>query len=168
MPHPIVDQLAFARTELVRSLDGVTAEEARQRLMPMNSIGWIVGHLADQEQRYFLQRQGHPLVVDGLNDLVGYGKPATTPELSDMWATWKAITAATEPVLAAMAPEDLLIPPAHGEPPVPDSNGTLILRVTYHYWYHLGEGQAIRQILGHPNLPDFVGDIGKQAPFRLV
>jgi hypothetical protein len=166
MPHPIVDQLAFARAELVRSLDGVTDEGARQRLMPMNSLSWIVGHLADQEQRYFLQRQGHPLVVDGLNDLVGYGKPPTTPELSEMWAAWQAITAATQPVLAAMSDADLLAWPPF-DPGQGETNGTLILRVTYHYWYHLGEGQAIRQILGPRNLPDFVGDIGAHAPFRL-
>ena len=167
MPHPIVDQLAFARSELVRSLDGVTAEEARQRLMPMNSIGWIVGHLADQEQRYWLERQGQPPVVPGLTDLVGTGKPPTTPELSDMWAAWEAITTATAPCLDALTDRDLLqAPPVPG--PRSESNGTMLLRQIYHYWYHLGEGQAIRQLLGHRNLPDFVGDIGTEAPFRLA
>jgi hypothetical protein len=35
-----------------------------------------------------------------------------------------------------------------------------------HYWFHMGESQAIRQMLGHTNLPQFVGDIGEKAPFR--
>ena len=95
MPHPIVDQLVFARAELVRSLEGVTDDEARQRFGPINSLSWIVGHLADQEQRYFLQRQGRPLVVEGLNDRVGSGKPASTPPLDEIWAAWRAITAET-------------------------------------------------------------------------
>jgi hypothetical protein len=167
VPHPVIDQLAFARTELVRSLKGVTAAEATQRLGQMNCLSWIVGHLADQEQRYFLQRQGIDLVVPGINDLCGYGKPASTPPLDEMWAAWNAITTATASVLEAMSDDNLLAPPSHGDPPPGDSNGTLILRVSAHYWFHIGEGQAIRQMLGHTGLPDFVGDIGQQAPFRL-
>jgi hypothetical protein len=167
MPHPIVDQLAFARSELVRSLDGVTDDEGARRFLPMNSLGWIVGHLADQEQRYFLERQGRPLVVDGLNNEVGYGKPASTPPLSEMVDAWRRITAETAGVIAAMPDAGLLAYPPH-EPSRWETNGTLILRVTYHYWFHLGEGQAIRQLLGHTGLPEFVGDIGVEAPFRLA
>jgi len=29
----------------------------------------------------------------------------------------------------------------------------------YHYWFHIGEAHAVRQMLGHVNLPDFVGDL---------
>ena len=29
----------------------------------------------------------------------------------------------------------------------------------YHYWFHLGEAYAIRQLLGHRDLPEFVGDM---------
>lgn len=166
MSHPIVDQLAFARSELTRSLDGVTDAESQRRFLPMNSLGWIVGHLADQEQRYFLERQGRPLVVEGLNDRVGYGRPASTPPLSEMLDAWRRITAETAQVIAAMTDADLLAyPPC--DPFRWETNGTLILRVTYHYWFHLGEGQAIRQLLAHTGLPEFVGDIGEEAPFRL-
>ena len=54
MPHPLVLQLRFTRGEFARAFKGVEDEDARRRLMPMNSISWIVGHLAWQEQRYFL------------------------------------------------------------------------------------------------------------------
>ena len=37
--------------------------------------------------------------------------------------------------------------------------GTRILRVTYHYFFHTGEAHAIRQQLGHPDLPYFVGEM---------
>ena len=46
-----------------------------------------------------------------------------------------------------------------------ESVGTLVRRMTYHYWYHLGESQAIRQMLGHTDLPGFVGAIGAEAPY---
>ena len=35
----------------------------------------------------------------------------------------------------------------------------------YHYWFHIGEAHAIRQILGHGELPQFVGDMS-QALYR--
>jgi len=158
MAHPIVDHLRFARSELVRSLEGVSAEEATRRSQPMNAISWIVGHLADQEQRYWLERQGRPRVVEGLNALVGYGKPATTPPLAEMWEAWRLVTAAADPVLDTFTNADLLAYPPH-DPGQGETNGTLIYRVTWHYWFHLGEGQAIRQLLGHTGLPEFVGDM---------
>lgn len=42
----------------------------------------------------------------------------------------------------------------------------LLLRATYHYWYHNGENMGVRQALGHTGLPDFVGDIDGKAPYR--
>ena len=84
MVHPLVDQLRFARSEWVRALEGVSDEDARRRLIPMNSISWIVGHLAWQENRYWLQLAQGQDVAPHLNALVGYGKPATTPPLDEM------------------------------------------------------------------------------------
>jgi len=166
LTSPLVDQLVFVHSELVRSLEGVSGEEAIQRIAPMNSLSWIVGHLAEQEQRCFLTSQGLAMAAPELIDLVGHGKPASTPPLDEMWAAWKNVTNATAPVLAAMTNDDLLaIPPMGG--PRRDSNGTLLLRVITHNWFHIGEGQAIRQLLGHTDLPVFVGSIGEDAPFRV-
>ena len=54
MLHPLVAQLRFTRSEFQRALVGLTEDEAAQRFMPMNCISWNVGHLAWQEQRYFV------------------------------------------------------------------------------------------------------------------
>jgi uncharacterized damage-inducible protein DinB len=43
--------------------------------------------------------------------------------------------------------------------------GSLLQRVIYHYWYHIGENMAIRQMLGHQRLPQFVGNIDGKAPY---
>jgi hypothetical protein len=40
-----------------------------------------------------------------------------------------------------------------------ESVGTRMLRTTYHYLFHTGEARAIHQLLGHPDLPYFVGDM---------
>lgn len=167
MPHPLVDQLRFARSEFRRAFAGVGEEDGGRRLLPMNSLGWMVGHLADQEQRYWLERQGQPPVVPELNGLVGYGKPASTPSIGEMRSAWETVTAAADPFLDTLDEAALLaLPPLPPPGPDPESNGTMLLRVVYHYFFHAGEAMAVRQLLGHPSLPDFVGDIGGEAPFR--
>jgi hypothetical protein len=42
MTHPLVTQLRFARSEFRRCLEGVSDEDSRKRLLPMNSISWMV------------------------------------------------------------------------------------------------------------------------------
>ena len=97
MPHPLVDQLRFARREFQRGLEGLTDEEARRRFLPMNSISWNIGHLAWHEQRYFLGLgQGQSLFPEIEKD-VAYGAPASTPPLKEVRAASKAITAAADP-----------------------------------------------------------------------
>ncbi|MFN2270422.1 MAG: DinB family protein [Anaerolineae bacterium] len=165
MAHFLVDQLRFARSEFVRCLEGVSEEDACRRLEPMNCISWIVGHLANQEHRYWvILGQGQDLAPD-LNDLVGYGKPASTPLLGEMWDTWRAVTAAADRYLETLTPELLQTHFEREGKPVPESVGTMLLRNLYHYWFHTGEGHAIRQMLGHPDLPQFVGDMAR-APYR--
>ena len=159
MPHPLVTQLRFARSELVRCLDGVSGEEARHRFEPMNCISWIVGHLASQEHFYWvLAAQGQNLAPD-LYPLVGYGQPPSRPPLADMWAVWRTVTGAADEYLDTLATEQLTTYLEWNGEPMPESIGTRLLRNTYHYWFHIGEAHAIRQLLGHPDLPQFVGDM---------
>ncbi len=167
MSHPLVDQLRFTRSEFQRALAGVTDEEARRRFMPMNCISWIVGHLASQEQRYWLMfAQGKAMVAPELKELAT-GKPASTPPLDDMWRAWHAVMQAVDPYLDNLTTADLVTFARKPDgTPLEESLGTMIRRVTYHYWFHTGESQAIRQLLGHTDLPIFVGDIGDEAPYR--
>jgi len=79
--HPLVTQLQFARYNLERCLEGVSEEDASRRVEPMNCLSWIVGHLANQEQRYWVMVAQGEMVIKDLNDRVGYGKPASTPSL---------------------------------------------------------------------------------------
>jgi uncharacterized damage-inducible protein DinB len=153
----LVTQLRFARSEFVRCLEGVSEEDAVRRLEPMNCISWIVGHLANQEHRYWVMLGQGQNVAPGLNDLVGYGKPASTPPLAEMWATWHAVTAAADPFLDTIAPELAVTTFERDGQPVGENIGTMLMRNIFHYWFHLGEAYAIREQLGHPNLPDFVG-----------
>lgn len=159
MVHPLVTQLRFARSELVRCLDGVSDDDARRRFEPMNCISWIVGHLANQENGYWvLVAQGQKLVPN-LNQLVGYGKPASTPPLEEMWAAWRTITAAADRYLDALTPELLQTHLEWKGERLPERIGTMLMRNIYHYWFHIGEAYAVRQLLGDSELPEFVGDM---------
>lgn len=166
MPHPLVTQLRFARSELVRGLAGVTDEEARRRFESMNCISWIVGHLAYQENAYWVFIAQGEKLEPGLRKLVGYGQPASTPPLVDMWSAWRNITSTADNYLDTLTPEILVTHFEWKGQPMKESIGTLLQRVIYHYWYHLGEAMAIHQLLGHTDLPEFVGDLGAQGPYR--
>ena len=160
MAHPLVLQLRFARSEFVRCLEGVSDEDARQRLLPMNCISWMIGHLASQENGLWVfLAQGKRLYPE-LRELVGFGRPASTPPLADMWAIWQEVTAAADAYLDTVTTEILQTHFAWKGEPSDESIGTLLLRNIYHYWFHTGEAHAVRQMLGHPNLPQFVGSFG--------
>ena len=185
MIHPLVTQLRFARSEFVRCLEGVSDEDARHRIMPMNCISWMVGHMAAHEQYHLVFFSGEKVPHPQLNKLFGFGQPATTPPLDDMWKAWHDITAVADSFLDTLSAEDMQI---HSEQEIKqdtkaledsqfwipskeeleralaqkivregENNGTKILRITYHYFFHTGEAHAVRQQLGHPDLPFFVG-----------
>jgi uncharacterized damage-inducible protein DinB len=161
--HPLVTQLRFARSEFLRCLEGVSAEDAARRLEPMNCISWIVGHLANQEHAYWvLWAQGRNLAPD-LYELVGYGQPASTPPLDEMWAVWRMVTQAADEFLDTLTEEQLPVYLEWQGKPRPENIGTLLRRNMYHYWFHTGEAHAIRQMLGHGELPQFVGDMSSAS-----
>jgi len=76
-----------------------------------------------------------------------------------MWAAWREITAAADAFLDTLTPEKLTTYFIWKDQPVQESIGTMLQRNIYHYWYHTGEAAALRQILGHTDLPEFVGDM---------
>jgi hypothetical protein len=166
MPHPLVTQLRFARSEFRRGLAGVTEEEGARRLMQINSISWMVGHLAWQEHRYWLYRAQGRIELPFLDNLVGYGAPASTPPLGEMWTAWETAIRLSDPYLDALTTADLTDHLVVEGRRHDESVGTMIRRVTYHYFFHTGEALAVRQLLGHPDLPEFVGDIGDDAPYE--
>lgn len=167
MPHPLVVQLQFTRKEFQRGLKGVSAEDAVKHIGPMNCISWIVGHLAWQEQMYWLTQAQGITPAPEVN-VCANGQPMSTPDFNEMLAAWKVVTAAVdtflEPLDSAALTEHTRKRIAPHDP-YKESIGTRIRRTTYHYWYHIGEAQAIRQLLGHTGVGQFVGDIGDKAPY---
>ncbi len=166
MPHPLVAQLRFTRSEFQRAIEGITSDDARKRLLPMNCTSWNVGHLAWQEQRYFLTFAQGQILLPKLNQEFAYGAPASTPALEEMQQAWQTVTRAADLWLDTITTAGLqqLFSSPSGD--WTSSFGNLVQRVIYHYWYHTGENMAMRQMLGHTDLVDFVGNLDDEAPYR--
>ena len=164
MTLPLVEQLRFTRSEWLRVLDGIPEADGVVRLGPMNSIGWIVFHLAWHEQLTFLTRLDGRTPVPEANAHGVNGGPASTPPLADALRAWTAVTDAVDPVLDGLTPARLAewLP----DSPQPRLVGSSLQRVIYHYWVHVGEIAAIRQVLGHASVPEFVGPLDRIAPYR--
>ncbi len=165
MTHPLVDQLRFTRSEWLRGLAGVTEEDGARHFGQMNCISWIVGHLTWHEQRTFLTRPQNIILFPELNEIFANGAPMSTPSLKEILGTWQTVTTESEAYLDALTTESLLMDLPNGAS-VGQIHGTVLRRITYHYWFHLGEILAIRQMIGGKDLPDFVGAIDAKAPYR--
>lgn len=166
MAHPLVDQLRFTRSEWLRGLQGVSEEEAAQHFGPMNCISWNVGHLAWHEHRYWVELAQGKMLFPQLNVVYAYGAPMSTPSFKEMLDIWRLCTQAADPFLDGLTTAGLLADLLREGKSVGQTVGSALRRVTYHYWYHIGEIQAIRQMLGHKDLPEYVGDIEVEAPYR--
>ena len=164
---PIVEQLRFTRSEWLRALDGVSARDAKKHFGTMNSIGWIVGHLAWQEQRYLLWRPQKQMLRKDIQTRFTTGGKMSTPELADTLAAWREITSASEAFLDALTTARLVrdLPLPSGKKSG-QTQGDAIRRMTYHYWFHIGEILAIRQMLKQKKLPQYVGSLEAKAPYR--
>ena len=166
MIHPLVDQFRFTRSEWLRGLEDVSEDDAAHHFGQMNCISWIVGHLAWHEHRYWLELAQGKVLFPILNEVYASRAPMSTPSLNEMLAIWNSVTQAADPFLDALTSEILQSELLRNGKSVDQSIGSALRRMTYHYWYHIGEIQTIRQMLGQANLPQYVGDIEAEAPYR--
>jgi hypothetical protein len=154
--HQLVELQHLTRKEFLRGLEGVSCDDARRRLEPMNCISWIIGHMACQEHGYFVAwPQGRNR--DPEYAAFGFGSAPSQPPLEEAMALWRATCEAADECLHAADEESLTRPVVAPDPAVERENlGTRIVRNIFHYWSHIGEISAIRQTLGHERPPQFV------------
>ncbi len=166
MPHPLVMQLRFTRREFRRGLHGVPEGDGERRVGRLNSLGWSVGHLAWQEQKYFLYWGTGQMPFPEIDKTFRSGAPGTTPDLMEMMSRWTEVTTSADPWLDTLTTNELLEPYTKGGAAQGGRIvGDLLQRVIYHYWYHLGENMAARKLMGHSGLGQFVGNIDNEAPY---
>lgn len=150
--HTLVQMYYLTRKEFERNLQGLTGEDARKRIDPMNCISWIIAHVAWQHHALFVDwpvgRQ-----IDARYLPYGYGAPPSEPPLEEVMGLWQDACTESDAYLQAATSESLQEKPSFS--PEGESWGTLLVRCIFHTWCHLGEISSIRQILGHKP-PQFV------------
>lgn len=178
MYEPI--QLArFALSEFERGLEGLTDDEARTRVTKadgtqMNAISWIVGHVAQHwlRVRSLVTLEPSP---SGLRRFASGSGDPTPPPLSDVLKLFQDakanldwLASGDDAVLATTREEMVRarVSAAAIELGVPYENvGTALMRAILHTWFHTGEINAIRQMLGHPEI-FFVGRLVGNLEWR--
>ncbi len=165
MTHPLVQQLRFTRSKFAEGMDGVGAEEAQRTFGQINCLSWIVGHLAVHEVRVWVEiAQGKPVIAPEVLVCEG-GQPASTPDFERMRSGWEHITSEADIFLETLTQADMHRHFVWHGKQERENIGTMLQRNIYHYWYHLGEMQAIRQLLGHQGLPNYVGRIPEDSTY---
>lgn len=150
--HNFVQLQQLTRKELERGLEGLTDEDARKRIEPMNCISWIIGHLASQQHSFFVAwpqgKEPDPRYK------FGFGSTASQPPLDEVMALWQASCDEADAWLQA-ATEESLLQGGTEAGPRGGNGGTRLVRNIFHTWCHIGEISSIRQMLGHKP-PQFV------------
>lgn len=151
--HTLVAMHYLARKEFERNLRGLTDEDARKRVEPMNCISWIIAHVASQHRTFFVDwpagRKTDPQYAP-----YGYGSPASQPPLEEALSLLQDVCTDADTWLLA-ATKDSLQSKGKRTSLEGENAGTLLVRSIFHTWCHLGEISSIRQILGHKP-PEFV------------
>ena len=153
--HSLVAMQHLTRREFLRGLRRISDEDSRKRVGPMNCISWIVGHMAWQEHLYFVAGpQG--ISTDAAHRAYGTGGAASEPPLEEPMALWRTTCEAADVWLHATTGESMReVFDSPGLRDLGENAGTLLVRNILHYWSHIGEISAIRQMLGH-QAPEFV------------
>jgi len=165
MAHKLVQHLWFSREKWLTGYDNLSAADAIKRNGDANSPSWMVGHLAFFEQLTWCELAQGKTIVESVKQC-GFGMPATTPPPDEMLAAWHQIMPACNDYLATLTEADMTttLKWSNGKP-FWDDVGTTILRHTWHYWYHLGEMQALRSAMGHKNLGPYIGSISPNGQY---
>ncbi len=156
MAHHLVRYIWHVRRELERVLDGISEADLNREVHlnddsgSINSIAWMIGHLAMQEQAYWLLFTGNELVDKNLK--VYGGKVEDAKDFAELFELWKKITEQSNAWLETATPKDL----ENTFEKARENTGSLMTRVIGHYYFHIGQIATIRKLLGY-DVPSFVG-----------
>jgi hypothetical protein len=149
----------FTTDEVERGLEALTESDATVRVKKadgssMNAISWTVAHIAG----HWLHRPEH------LARFAFQSADSTPPSLAEAINWLREGRSFTEQWLGRATPELMArIPP--GNVTGGESVGTALLRATLHTWFHTGEINAVRQMLGHREIP-YVGQMLGRLEWR--
>lgn len=152
----------FALSEFERGLDGLTDEDARTRMTKadgteMNAISWNVGHIARHWFRVaaYARQEQPPAGLEPYTS--GPAADPTPPPLSNVLTLLEDAKTSIDWIREA---NDALLSATRGSDRHGENVGTALMRAVLHTWFHAGEINAVRQMLGHPPIGFVGGMIG--------
>jgi len=107
--HTMVQMLNLTRKEFERNLVGLTDEDARKRIEPMNCISWIIAHVACQHRAFFVDWPAGRK-TDSRYLPYGHGAPPSEPPLDEAMGLWQDACKESEAWLQAATPAKTLWP----------------------------------------------------------
>ncbi len=159
----------FTLEEFERGLEGLSDEDAQIRMKKpdgteMNAVSWTIGHIASYWLFAYALMTQEPLPHQGDRLFVGAAADPTPPPLADMRAMFADAKTRTEAWLPGI--DDQLLSAKRDFGPRADENlGTQLMRGVLHTWFHTGEINTIRQMLGHREIR-FVGPMLGKLEWR--
>ncbi|MEM7332796.1 MAG: DinB family protein [Chloroflexota bacterium] len=163
MAHQLVLELQFAREKWFSGHADLSNEDAKKQFGDANSIGWMVGHLAWFEQLTWIEISQGKTVSEMLHAF-DWNNGASVPDLDEVLTAWEEVTAVSDEYLNQITEDDLGTTLYRGEYSM-GNIGTMLRRQIWHYWYHLGEMQALRQVMEHKNQPPFIGPMSRSVTY---
>jgi len=152
-----VDLARVAVTEFRRGLEGLSAEESSIRVSKadgttMNAIAWSVQHIA---RHWWNAKQAATGATAA--SVPPASSDGTPPAWQDALAHFDVATSDLA-WIDVTNDEQFLAIPAFSQR---ESTGTFLGRAIFHTWFHIGEINAVRQMLGHDEIM-FVGPAGAE------
>lgn len=158
--YSLRDVVSFAVDEFLRGLEGLTPDDAIWRPpkadgSQMNAISWTVQHVGAHWHAVASRLQG-------LQPQSGRPPADGTPPSFE--AAMTLLRAAADDLVAAVAGHEV----DDDREDLESAGETIsqaVARAVFHTWFHAGEVNAVRQLLGHDEIR-FVGGLGDR--FRPV
>jgi DinB family protein len=152
-------QLAVSRQILMRSLDGISDEEARKTPSDLTPIVWQVGHIALANYGFARRNIGFVVGADvppsemlpGNSAALfktGTGGPAAYPVFGDVVGSAEA----SQDALARAVAEADLSAPNEGPRGLGKTQAEAFAFAVTHCSYHIGKINTLRALLGKPRL----------------
>lgn len=145
---------SFALSEFERGIAGLTSEEAQTRFTKadgtqMNAISWIVRHITVQWRNLGVYART-PGAGAAERSFFSQTSDPTPPTWEDALLSLVAAKAENRWMLErdyAFLDEERVLRDS-----ITETVGTYLARTVLHTWFHTGEINAIRQLLGHPEI----------------
>ncbi|MEZ4554524.1 MAG: DinB family protein [Dehalococcoidia bacterium] len=152
--YSLRDVVSFGTVEFLRGLEGLTAADAVWRApksdgSQMNAISWTVQHVGAHWHAVACRLQGLPPRAD---------RPPADGTPPSFEVAMAILRAAADDLVEAVERHTH----GHGEvgrEGAPETASQAVARAVFHTWFHAGEINAVRQLLGHPEIR-FIGDFG--------